>query len=197
MAQILISPNRPPLKGDPFLNHWIEGRLHALFARINSMPIRANLDESAYLDVLAFLLDANGFPTGAQELDGAAMRNIQLQGKNDPGPVPNFALVDVVARLTRGPHDQWILTNGSEPVRTRSPLQPTGPEIAAARAKPLGRQTFQLLDVEYFSSAFHPQSHAGQKVNAKGFLIRTESDARINVMWINVDRSTGRGLQPL
>jgi hypothetical protein len=77
-----------------------------------------------------------------------------------------------------------MLTKGSEPARTRNPLQPTESEIAAAKAKPLGSQTLQLLDVDYFSNAFHPEAHAGHRVNAKGFLIRTETDVRINVTWV-------------
>ena len=182
----LSAANRPPLKGEAFLNHWLEGGLDALFTRVQSMPNRTNLDESAHADVLAFLLDANGFPSGTGELDGAAIPNIQVQGKNGPAPVPNFALVDVVACFVRGPQNPWILTNGSEPIRTRSPLQPTKPETVTARAKPLGGLTFQLLDVEYFSSAFHPEAHAGHKVNAKGFLIRTGSDIRINVTWVEM-----------
>ena len=180
----LRAPNRPPLKGEVFLNHWMEGGLDALFIRVKSMPNRANLDENAHADVLAFLLDANGFPAGTQELKAAATPRIQVQGKNGPAPVPNFALVDVVACFARGPNDTWILTNGSEPTRTRNPVQPTSLEIAAARVKPLGNQTFRLLDVEYFSAAFHPEAHAGQKVNAKGFLIRTGTEVRINVTWV-------------
>lgn len=183
----LSGVNRPALKGEAFLNHWMEGGLDALFTYVKSMPPnRANLGDIAYVDLLAFLLDANGFPYGTQELNGAAIPNIQVQGKNGPAPVPNFALVDVVACFARGPYDTWILTNGSEPARTRNPMQPTESEIAAAKAKPLAGQTFQLLDVEYFSSAFHPEAHAGHKVTAKGFLIRTATGVRINVTWIEM-----------
>jgi cytochrome c5 len=183
----LSGVNRPPLKGEVFLNHWMEGSLDALFTHVKSMPPnRANLGDTAYVDLLAFLLDANAFPAGAQELNTEAIPNIQVQGKNGPAPVPSFALVDVVGCLARGPHDTWMLTNGSEPARTRSPNQPTESEIAAARAKPPGSQTFQLLDVEYFSNAFHPEAHAGHKVNAKGFLIRTATDVRINVTWVEM-----------
>ena len=179
--------NRPALKGEAFLNHWMEDSLDALFARVKSMPANgANLGDLGYADVLAFLLDANGFPQGAQELNGAAIPDIQVQGKSGPAPVPNFALVDVVACFARGPRDTWILTNGSEPARTRNPMQPTESEIAAARAKPLAGQTFQLLDVAYFSSAFHPEAHAGHKVTTKGFLIRTATGVRINVTWIEM-----------
>lgn len=109
----------PALKGDVFSSHWMEGSLDALFAKVKSMPPnRANLGDSAYCDLLAFLLDANAFPAGAQELNAAAIPNIQVQGKNGPAPVPNFALVDVVGCFARGEHDTWMLTNGSEPVRT-------------------------------------------------------------------------------
>ena len=183
----LSSVNRPALKGEVFLNHWMEGSLEALFTRVKSMPPNgANLGDIAYVDLLAFLLDANAFPAGAQELTAEGIPNVQVQGKNGPAPVPNFALVEVVGCLARGPHDIWMLTNGSEPARTRSPMQPAESEIAAARAKPLGSQTFQLLDVEYFSSAFHPEAHAGHKVNAKGFLMRTGTGVRINVTWVEM-----------
>ncbi len=164
----LNGANAPALKGETFLNHWMEGSLDALLSHVKSMPPnRANLGDIAYVDLLAFLLDVNAFPAGAQELKADATPNIQVQGKNGPAPVPNFALVDVVGCFARGPHDTWMLSNGSEPVRTRSPMQPTEAEIAAAKAKPLGSQTLQLLDVEYFSNAFHPDAHAGHKVECK------------------------------
>lgn len=183
----LAAANRPPLKGELFLNHWMEGSLDALFSHVKAMPPgRANLGDAVYVDLLAFLLEANAFPAGAQELSAEAIPGIQVQGKNGPAPVPNFALVDVVGCFAPGPRDTWTLTNGSEPVRTRSPMQPTQAEMAAATAKPLGSQTFQLLDVEFFSSAFHPETHSGHKVNAKGFLIRAGSDLRINVTWVEM-----------
>ena len=183
----LSGVNRPALKGEVFLSHWMEGSLDALFTRVKSIPPdRANLGDTAYVELVAFLLEANAFPAGAQELNAEAVPNIQVQGKNGPAPVPNFALVDVVGCFARGPHDTWMLTSGSEPARTRSPMQPTESEITAAKAKPLGSQTFQLLDVEYFSNAFHPEDHAGHKVDAKGFLIRAEADVRINVTWVEM-----------
>jgi len=177
----------PPLQGKIFLNHWNEGSLDALFSRVKSMPPgKATLGDAAYVDLLSFLLDANAFPAGTQELKAESIPHIQVQGKDGPAPVPNGALVDVVGCFVRGPKDTWILTNGTEPARTRNPMRPTESEIAAATAKALGNQTSQLLDVHFFSSAFHPEAHAGHKVNAKGFLVRTETDVRISVMWIEV-----------
>ena len=186
-AADLSGGNGSGLKGEVFVNHWMEGSLDALFTRVKSMPPnRANLGGSAYVELVAFLLDANAFPAGAQELTAEAIPGIQIQGKNGPAPVPNFALVEVVGCFVRGTHDTVMLSNGSEPVRTRNPMQPTESEIAAARAKPLGSQTFQLLDVEYFSNAFHPEAHAGHKVDAKGFLIRSGTGVKINVTWVEM-----------
>jgi hypothetical protein len=183
----LAAENRPPLKGELFLNHWMEGSLDALFTHVKAMPPgRANLGDAVYVDLLSFLLEANAFPAGAGELNTEAIPTIQVQGKDGPAAVPNFALVDVVGCLTRGPGDIWTLTSGSEPVRTRSPIQPTATEVAAVKAKPLGSQTFKLLDVEFFSGTFHPEAHVGHKVNAKGFLIRGEADIRINVTWVEM-----------
>jgi len=183
----LNGANAPALKGETFLNHWMEGSLDALLAHVKSMPPnRANLGDIAYVDLTAFLLDVNAFPAGPRELKADATANIQVQGKNGPAPVPNFALVDVVGCFGRGPQDTWVLSNGSEPVRTRSPMQPTEAEIAAAKAKSLGSQTLQLLDVEYFSNAFHPEAHAGHRVNAKGFLIRSGTEVKINVTWVEM-----------
>src|SRR4051812_14855338 len=97
----LNGANGPPLKGELFVNHWMEGSLDALFARVKSMPPnRANLGGSAYIDLLAFLLDANAFPAGTRELSAEVISDIQVQGKNGPAPVPNFALVDVIGCFT-------------------------------------------------------------------------------------------------
>lgn len=179
--------NAPALKGDLFLNHWMEDSANSLFGRVKSMPPnRATLGEPAYVDILAFLLEANAFPSGAEELKADALPSVQIEGKNGPGVVPNFALVDVVGCLAQGPDMSWMLTSGSEPARTRSPMAPTPDELAAAVAKPLGSQRFQLLDIDYFSNRFKAADHLGHKMNAKGFLIRTANDVRINLTWVEM-----------
>src|SRR6185369_16465377 len=72
----LSGGNGPELKREVFVNHWMEGSLDALFTRVKSMPPnRANLGDTAYLDLLAFLLDTNAFPAGAQELTAEAIPN--------------------------------------------------------------------------------------------------------------------------
>ena len=58
----------------------------------------------------------------------------------------------------------WMLTNTSEPVRTRNPAASKDAELKEAEAKPLGRETFRLLDV-YPS----PDPHRGHKDGGEGF----------------------------
>jgi len=67
----------PPLKGNDFMEHWRGKTVAMLFDKIKmTMPAdwRTQLNESRTLDVVAYLLQKNGFPAGTQPLtvDGAA-----------------------------------------------------------------------------------------------------------------------------
>ena len=89
---------------------------------------------------------------------------------------PNFALVQVVGCLTPGPKNAWVLTNTSEPVTTKED-EPTAAGLKTAATKPLGSQTYQLISI----SGFTPESHKGQKMEARGLLYREPNDARLNL----------------
>lgn len=73
------APGTPPLKGAAFLANWRDSTLGDLHAKVRTMPPGASgsLPEDDYLAVLAYLLEANGFPAG-QALPGteAALRTI-------------------------------------------------------------------------------------------------------------------------
>jgi S-disulfanyl-L-cysteine oxidoreductase SoxD len=61
----------PPLAGDAFLAHWNGVTVDGLFIKVKeTMPQTKpqSLDDQAYIDIVAFLLDANGIPAGKQEL---------------------------------------------------------------------------------------------------------------------------------
>ncbi len=63
----------PALKGDAFLAMW--GKLGDLVDRTRTtMPPTApgSLSPNTYLDIDAYILQMNGLPAGAQELDGAS-----------------------------------------------------------------------------------------------------------------------------
>jgi mono/diheme cytochrome c family protein len=168
------------LKGDHFMEHWRESVLNDLFANISStMPRDApgTLSEGVYLDILAYVLSANGFPPGANELTRDTLGSIQVEGKAGPQEVPSGALVDVIGCLVESSNKGWTLAQASEPIRTRNPSDPTVEEAKAWDAKPLGTHTFGLLD----APSYLPESKKGRRVEAKGFIIRVPGDDRINL----------------
>jgi cytochrome c5 len=174
----------PALKGDPFMSHWGGDYLSALFERMKSMPPGGEkLTEDIYLTILAHILDANTFPPGTEEIKANMLGSIRITGKDGSG-VPNFALVETVGCLAQAPDNAWILTDGQDPIRTRNPDKPTADELKAAAARPRGMQTLRLLSPESFTSGFRIASYKGHKMQAKGLLLRTPNDVRINVTWL-------------
>ena len=168
-----------PPKDDKFMRDWSGSDVNSLFGQIKElMPADApsSLSDSTYLDLVAYMLQVNAFPAGRDELNAEAIKSIRIEGRNGPGPVPNFALVRVVGCLAQGPDTAWMLANASEPVRTKNPAASTDDELKNSEAAALGTQTFQLLNV-YPS----PNPYKGHRLEAKGFLIRDPARNRINV----------------
>jgi mono/diheme cytochrome c family protein len=61
----------PPLKGSWFNSHWGQSSVGALFTYVKGlMPPDnpAGLNDTTYVDMLAFILRANGYPAGNSEL---------------------------------------------------------------------------------------------------------------------------------
>lgn len=164
-----VRDNRP-LVGDRFWQDWGEDSLGTMFSVVRrTMPrtAPASLPEQSYLDIVAYVLQQNGYPQGTSELTEAAVNDIWVMRKEGPGPVPNFSMVWVVACLSQEPDKTWVLTRTSEPVKTRNPAASEGADLDRVKDAPLGADTFGLLDL---SSKY--TAHAGQKVEAKGLLIR-------------------------
>ena len=167
-----------PLAGDRFMQDWREDTLHTLFVRIrNLMPFDepATLNEDAYLDSVAYILEFNGFPPGDGELTPDGLADIRIEGRDGPAEVPSFALVQVVGCLTEEAGG-WLLTNSTRAVRTRDPAASTEDELSALDARRLGTRTFALMNVYP-----NPAAHAGHRMAVKGFLIRDPNGDRINV----------------
>ena len=182
----LTGRNGPALKGDAFLGPWLEDSLNALFKRLKTMPPN-NLEkpgDEVYLDLLAYILEANMFPGGSEELKVNLLETIRVTGNNVPGPAPNFSLVQVVGCLAQDSKGTWMLTNASEPVSTRNPDKPTTEELNASAVQRLGTHTFLLLSPGSFRPGFQINSHLGQKLQGKGLLIRNPTDERLNVTWL-------------
>ena len=180
----------PALKGDSFMSHWGGESLNALFTRMKTMPPGSEkLTEEVYLTILAHILDANAFPAGTEELKANMLDGIRITAKDGSG-VPNFALVQVVGCLAQAADNTWILTNAQDPIRSRNPDKPTADELKVVAATPLGMQTLRLLSPESFTSGFRIDSYKGHKMEAKGLLIRTPNDVRLNVTWLETIASS-------
>jgi quinoprotein glucose dehydrogenase len=180
--QLDLSGDRgPALKGDAFLAHWENGSVNALFRKISEgMPPNApnETTDDAKIDIVAYLLQSNGFPTGTAELrvDAEALEGIEIARKGVTASAPNFSLVQVIGCLDQSASNGWVLTKTTEPVVTKSEAS-TPAALKDAQAKTLGAQTFELVSAK----PFKPEAHKGQKMEARGLLYRDTNDARLNL----------------
>ena len=168
-----------PKKDEEFAIDWNGSDVEHLFSQIKeSMPAGApsSLDDDVYRDIVAYMLRVNAFPSGSGELTGDAIKNIRIEGKQGPEPVPNFALVRTVGCLSKGPDTSWMLAGASEPVRTKDPGASKDDELKRSKETRSGAQMFQLLNAYP-----RPDKYEGHTVEAKGFLMRDPGLSRINV----------------
>lgn len=115
------------LKGDRFWTDWKESTVDYLLERISkSMPysedgsLAGTLSEQTYADLVAHILNVNGFPAGEKELTKDSSLGIQVIRKEGPGELPAGTLSRVVGCLTRASDGTWRLVKATAPVRTRS-----------------------------------------------------------------------------
>ena len=169
------------LRGDQFWTTWNASSLNSLYTKIQATMPRnepSSLTDNVYLDLVAFILEANAFPAGVNELqlNRGVLDTIRIVKKDAVNDVPNFALVEVVGCLTQGSNDTWQLTNATVAGRTRGEtLSPE--ELKAAESKSLGSATVRLLDVVHFK----PELHRGHKMGAKGLVNRTANETVLDL----------------
>ena len=80
----------PPLRGAPFLASLQRKGPAGVFEYVKTtMPADdpASLDDSRYLDILAFLMQANGFPAGSRELAIADLPRLRIGRPPDAIPL--------------------------------------------------------------------------------------------------------------
>ena len=172
----------PELTGRAFLDRWREDKIESLFTFIKTtMPGNnpGSLDERAYSDIIAFILEANGLPAGKRELSPDMVGSIQLVGAEGPRPLSNLTIVRAVGCLSSEANNAWALVKAGNPrpVRARIVDGTTPEELKVSAAQPLGTLTFPLLSVTQRGA-----SYAGHKVQVKGVLTRQSTLERINVM---------------
>ena len=177
----LTGDRGPALKGEDFIAHWENGSVVTLFDKIReTMPQNSPNDvtEDAKADIVAYLLQANGFPAGKTELraDAESLGIVDIVRKGQSNTIANFSLVQVVGCLTQGSNNAWTLTSTSDPVLTRDE-EPNAAALKTAQNKALGSQTFHLVSVV----PFKPEGHKGQKMEARGLLYKDQNDALLNL----------------
>ena len=160
------------LIGDVFLRDWTGLTLDSLLERMQSMPPGGSesLVDDVYVDIISYVLERNGFPSGGEELSAGFLNGVRVEGEDGPDVVPNFALVRVVGCLRGSAAEGWRLADASAEVRTADPEPSAGDALTEVRVTPLGDRAFQLMYV--FPS---PEAYVGHTVETKGLLIRGAS----------------------
>jgi len=171
------------LKGERFIAAWENGSLNRLFVKIRDTmpPLNAEqVSPTTKVDIVAYLLQVNGFPSGSAELalDPDALDNLQILRKGaDSTLAPNFALVQVFGCLTQNSDGRWVLSNSTEPTATKDET-PTPTTLKQGESQALGTQRFELVSV---TKSFQAESHKGHKMEARGLLYRAATYAELNL----------------
>lgn len=184
------SDRGPALVGDDFLASWLDGTLEALFSFIrDSMPENnaSTVTDARKADILAWILQSNGFPTGATELtpDTGRLGMVQILREGVTPGLLNLSFVQVVGCLQPGPGaggdgarssgERWRLTRSN--ARPGSRGRVTDDELERARTRALGTDTYTLVS----AAPFEPATRSGHKVAAKGLLYLQPGDERLNL----------------
>ena len=176
----LAGTTAPSLKGDRFMTAWGGETLNRLFEKIrDTMPPNSGaiLDDAAKLDIVAYILQNNGYPAAARELTvGNELASIQIVRQGEQTKVQNFALVQTVGCLAQGENNAWVLRSSADPTVTTLDT-PTADALAAAASRPLGNANFRLLSVRPADA----EKYRGQKVEARGLIYRQEGDSLLTV----------------
>jgi mono/diheme cytochrome c family protein len=133
------------LRGDAFWTDWRESTVDALLTYVSkNMPfsedgsLAGTLSPSTYVDIVAYILSANEFPAGGQDLTASSSAGVQIIRKEGPGELPATTLGRIVGCLApRGADGSWKVEKGSRAVRAASAATP-------ARDVPLGDRTYPL-----------------------------------------------------
>jgi hypothetical protein len=171
----------PALTGDRFFSSWGGEPVDRLWLKIrDQMPPNFGtiIDVKAKLDIVAFILQSNGFPAGPAELVVGAddLTTAQILKKGQQAAVQNFSLVQTVGCLTKGDGNTWKLARTAEPLSTREDA-PSAQALQSAASRPLGTRTFLLQS----AVPFNPDTHVGEKMEARGLVYVDPVDSRITL----------------
>ena len=166
------------LSGDQFWKDWKERTVDELltFVRTN-MPFddaglkKGTLAQSTYADIVAHILNSNGFPPGSAELNLASSKGVQIIRREGPGDLPDSAAARIVGCLAprESPGADWTVVKGTRAVRTTAPKD-------ADKTMPLGDKEYSLKFVLTNLTRL-----VGHRVAVSGLLIGEGGVRGINV----------------
>jgi mono/diheme cytochrome c family protein len=109
-----------PVTGDKFWQAFTQKTVGDMLSFLKtSMPNNSpgSLPGATYNDLAAFILKANGFPTGAAEVTPETVAGIQIIPRDGPGELPANTLARIVGCLAPRSGSDWVLTNATAPER--------------------------------------------------------------------------------
>ena len=175
----------PELTGNRFAQRWREGTLDGIYSFIKQRmpfgrPANAKpIPDGEYLDILTYILSANGYAPGTAELSPDDLLKVTFVGRNGPQPVPDGALILTVGCLSQTGDGGWVLLSAAEPVRTRTELSSLA-DVKSSSEKAPGSLTFRLAELDAVPD-FMPDAHKGHKIQVKGYLVRQLNAERISL----------------
>ena len=186
----LTGVTAPALKGDRFHQTFGREPIDRLFLKVrDTMPpnFGSTIDDQTKLDIIAYILQSNGFPSGAGELKLASedLATALILRKDEQPIIRNFSLVSAVGCLAKGDGNTWLLTKSTDPVSTRDDSS-TPQTLATAATRPLGDKTFRLLS----AVPFKPDQHVGHRMEARGLIYSDAGDSRLTVTSLQVASET-------
>jgi len=165
-----------PLQGERFWIAWQDTTVDYLLGKVSTtMPhsedgsLKGTLGAHVYADIVAHILNTNGFPAGTSELTPASAAGIQILKKDSTGELPAGAFAHVVGCLARGADRTWALQRSSRPVRV---MDGRDPDVNA----PLGDREYALMFVLTPLDKF-----VGHRVSVRASLIGDGGAKGLNV----------------
>ena len=176
----------PELAGNAFTKKWELQTLNQLFTEIKTRMPRnqpASLTSEEYLNLVAYILQANKFPAGETALtaDTALLTSTFIAREASkaaaaPQAITTGTLVQVIGCLQQS-GSSWTLTQASAPVRTENPDATPADQRGQLASTPAGTATLQLLGL-YAA----PDEQKGTRVEGKGFIVKDPGGDRLNVV---------------
>ncbi|HET9359022.1 MAG TPA: cytochrome c [Vicinamibacterales bacterium] len=174
----LTADGTRPLSGDKFWEGYTQRTVADLLTYVRTnMPNGSggSLPAASYNDLVALILKSNGLPAGNTEITPETVADVQIIPKGGAGELPANTLVRVVGCLAPRSGGDWVLTNGTAPVR----IDKTGP-VPEDATRPLGDRTMALKFVLTRLDSF-----VGQRMSVSGILIGAGGAEGINVTTVN------------